>query len=95
MTEVAGYPTYVWAVYAMTRAIAAPSMCRDVVALAAIAVACLARTQFVVLLLAFALAAVVHEIGRRVARDGARNVRSILVGGTREAVRARSGRSRE
>jgi hypothetical protein len=88
MTEVAAYPAFAWAVYGMTRAIAAPTLRRDVVALAGIAVACLARTQFLVLLLAFPVAALLHEIGQRIALDGVRNVRSALVQGTRQTVRA-------
>jgi hypothetical protein len=87
MTEVAGYPAFAWAVYAMTRAIAAPSMRRDVIALVAIGIACLARTQFFVLLVAFPMAILVHELGRRVALDGIRNVRSVLVHGIRDAIR--------
>jgi len=87
MSEVAAYPAFTWAVYAMTRAVAAPSVRRDVIALAAIGVACLARTQFVLLLLAFPVAVLVHEMGRRVARDGPRNIRSIFLGGVGEALR--------
>jgi dolichyl-phosphate-mannose-protein mannosyltransferase len=88
MTEVAGYPAFAWAVYAMTRAIAVPGPRRDFVALGAIGIACLARTQFLVLLVAFPVAALVHEIGRRLARDRVRNIRSILVRGTYEGLRA-------
>jgi hypothetical protein len=88
MTEVAGYPTFTWAVYAMTRAVAIPSPRRDVVALGAIAIACLARTQFLVLLLAFPIAVLVHHIGRRFRADGRRRIRSVLVRGTREALGA-------
>jgi hypothetical protein len=87
MTEVAGYPFFTWAVFAMTRAVAAPSRWRDIVALAAIAVACLARTQFLILIIAFPVAVLVHELGRRIGADGVRNVRSVVVGGTRAAVR--------
>jgi hypothetical protein len=88
MTEAAAYPAFTWAVYAMTRAIAIPSLRRDVLALAAIGIACLARSQFALLVVAFPVAVLVHEVGRRAALDGGRNVRSILVRGPLEAVRA-------
>jgi hypothetical protein len=66
MTESAAYPAFLWAVLASLRAVAKPSPGRDVVALAAIAVAVLARTQFVALGLAFVVAAVLYERRRHV-----------------------------
>ena len=87
MTEVAGYPAYVWSLVAITRAIAEPSVRRDVVALAAIAVACLARTQFFVLLLAFPIAALVHEIGRQLSGDPTVRLVSRVARGARDASR--------
>jgi hypothetical protein len=87
MTESAAYPAFAWAVYAMTRAIAQPGVRRDVLALVAIVIACLARSQFVLLVIAFPVAILVHEVGRRVGRDGVRDVRSWLVGAPIEAVR--------
>jgi hypothetical protein len=79
MTEAAAYPAFAWAAYAMTRAIAAPSMAHDVLALIAIGIACLARTQFALLLVAFPLAVLVDAIGRRVASDGIGNMRSLVL----------------
>jgi hypothetical protein len=70
----------------MTWAIASPSRRHDVTALAAIAVACLARTQFMVLLIAFPFAALVHHTARaRLAGGGAR---SIVGTGARQTLRS-------
>jgi hypothetical protein len=88
MTEAAAYPAFAWAVYAMTRAIAVPSVRRDVLALVAIGIACLARTQFALLIVAFPVAALVHAVGRRIALDGVRNVRSMLLRAPADAARA-------
>jgi hypothetical protein len=63
MTEVAAYPAFVWAVLAMYRTIVKPSPRRDLLALAALLVAFLARTQFIVLALALPVALLAHEIG--------------------------------
>jgi hypothetical protein len=64
MTEALAYPVFVWAVLACVRAVARPSWRADVVVLAAIAVAVLTRTQFVVLALVLPAAIVVHELRR-------------------------------
>jgi hypothetical protein len=53
LTEVAAYPAFLWAVYALQAASDAPSRRNDMLALLGIAVAVLARTQFVVLLVVF------------------------------------------
>jgi hypothetical protein len=87
MTEVAAYPAFAWAVYAMTRTVATPSVRGDVLALVAIVIACLARTQFALLVVSFPAAVLVHCVGRRAALDGVRNVRSILVRASLDAVR--------
>src|SRR5947207_4814178 len=50
LTEVAAYPAFLWAVYALEVASDDPSWRHDVLALLGIALAVLARTQFVVLL---------------------------------------------
>ena len=50
LTEVAAYPAFIWAVFAVQAAIDEPSRRNDVLALAGIGLAVLARTQFVVLL---------------------------------------------
>ena len=58
LTEVVAYPVFCWAVLAVTYATARRSNPADVLALAAIALAMLARTQFVLLLGVLALAVV-------------------------------------
>lgn len=63
MTEVPGYPAFMWAMLAMHRAMIAPSPRRDLVAFAGIALAVLARTQFMLLVLVYPAAVVLHEAG--------------------------------
>jgi hypothetical protein len=70
LTEVAGYPAFVWAALAMHAAIAAPSWRNDVLAVAGIALAVFARTQFEVLIGVLPLALFAYELGR--ARGGFR-----------------------
>src|SRR5438128_5700589 len=65
LTEVAGYPAFLWALLAMQRAVAVPSRRNDAIALLGIALAIFARTQFVVLLLVLPLALLAVE-GRAV-----------------------------
>lgn len=65
MTEPIAYPAFTWALLAMTRALERPSWRRDAVALLAILVATLARTQLVVLGPAFALAAILLRVSPR------------------------------
>jgi hypothetical protein len=62
MTEVVAYPAFVWALLAMQRAVARPGPRSDALALAAIGVAFLARTQFLILGLALPVAIGVHEL---------------------------------
>jgi hypothetical protein len=62
LTENAAYPAFVWAVYLCHRAIADPSAKKDIVALAALLLAFLARTQFFVLALALPLSLLGHEL---------------------------------
>lgn len=61
LTEVAAYPAFLWALLALQRATAAPGPRNDLLALAAVALAVLARTQLGVLLVVLPLAIVVHE----------------------------------
>jgi hypothetical protein len=61
MTEAVAYPAFAWALLAILRAVEAPSERRDLVALAGIALAVLARTQFLSLALVFVVAALVVE----------------------------------
>ena len=56
LTEVAAYPAFCWALFAIQAAVARPSPARDVLAVAAIALAVLARTQF------YALAAILPAV---------------------------------
>ena len=64
MTEVAAYPAFLWAVLALQRATTAPSARRDVVALAAVALAYFARAELIVLLIVPPIAILAYEIGR-------------------------------
>jgi hypothetical protein len=73
MTEVAAYPAFLWAVLALQRALVAPSAGRDLVALAGIALAVLARTQFVALALVLPLAVLAHEAWSAGARGALRS----------------------
>jgi hypothetical protein len=59
MTEAAAYPAFAWALCAIVWAIELPSPRRDAIALAALAVAAIARTQFLSLLVVFVVAALI------------------------------------
>jgi hypothetical protein len=73
MTEVAAYPAFLWAILGLQLAIAEPSPRRDLLAVGAIALAALARTQFLVLAVVLPLAILGHELGyRRSVGAGAR-----------------------
>ncbi len=63
MTEVVGYPAFLWATLALLRALHAPSWRGDLVALAGLTLAVFARTQFLLLALVFPLALLLHEAG--------------------------------
>src|SRR5581483_2783367 len=65
LTEVAAYPAFLWAVYGIQVALDSPSPRKDGLALLGIALAVLARTQFAVLLVVLAVAAVAVD-GRMV-----------------------------
>jgi hypothetical protein len=67
MTEVAAYPAFLWAVLAIQHAAAAAALRHDLLAIAAIGIAVLARTQFFLLLVVLPLAIVLHEAGYRLA----------------------------
>jgi hypothetical protein len=56
LTEVVAYPAFVWALFGIQAAVARPSIARDLLAVAAIGLAVLARTQF------YALAAVLPAV---------------------------------
>ena len=61
LTEVAAYPAFLWAVLAFQRAVASPSRRRDVLAVAGLVLAVLARTQFAVLAVVLPVAIVARE----------------------------------
>ena len=65
MTEAFAYPAFAWALLAMTRAVARPGARADALALAAIGVAFLARTQLALLGVCFIAAILVHPRGLR------------------------------
>jgi hypothetical protein len=63
LTEVVAYPAFLWAVLTIERAVEAASWRRDLLALAGIAFAVLARTQLVFLVVVLPLALLIHELG--------------------------------
>lgn len=73
MTEVASYPMSVWALLAIQRSTVLPSRRNDLVALAAIVLAYLARGELLVLIVVLPLAVLGYEL-----RGGERNVRRLL-----------------
>src|SRR5262245_10600618 len=64
LTEVAGYPAFLWAVLAIQAAIASPSRRNDVLGLLGIGLAVFARTQFELLLGVVPVALLAYELGR-------------------------------
>jgi hypothetical protein len=86
MTEVAAYPAFLWALLGLQYAIAAPSPRHDLLAVGALGLAVLARTQFVALALVLPLAILGHELGKALSSPGP-PVRARLLSGTREAFR--------
>jgi hypothetical protein len=62
MTEVVAYPAFMWAMLAVYRAALSPRSQKDVVMVVALAVAALARTQFLVLFLVVPIALYLHEL---------------------------------
>lgn len=63
LTEIAAFPACTWALLAMQRSLARPSVRRDVIALVAIAVASYARLQLILLAPVLVLAMFAHELG--------------------------------
>ena len=78
MTEAAAYPAFLWAILGLQLAVAKPSPRRDLLAVAALCFAVLARTQFAVLVVVLPFAILAHEVVTRRA----------LVAGMRHAVAA-------
>ncbi|HLH65315.1 MAG TPA: glycosyltransferase family 39 protein [Solirubrobacteraceae bacterium] len=85
MTENVGYPTFLWSVLALLRAIDRPSVRRDILALVSIALAFLARSQFAVLGPVLVACVCAHEV--RLAAAGGRPALQALSVGLRNAVR--------
>lgn len=65
LTEVVAYPAFAWALLAIQASTARPSPARDAVAVAGIAVAVLARTQFYALAAVLPLAIVARAVAER------------------------------
>jgi hypothetical protein len=80
LTETAGYPAFIWAILAMQRSIDRPGTVPDLLALVALAIAFLARTQFLLLAPVFALTIVLHEIGYAAIQERLRPVAAIRQG---------------
>ena len=92
LTEVVAYPAFCWSLLALSVAVERKSVRFDVVALASIGVAILARTQFAVLLVVFGVAVIAEAMlesagsgarGREIPRAAARNLartRRVLLG---------------
>lgn len=78
LTENAAYPAFIWGVYLLQRTVARPSRGADLLALAGLLVAVVARTQFFVLVVAAPLAILAHEASFRVAWRRHRALWSIL-----------------
>ena len=75
MTEVVAYPAFAWAVLAVYRAAVSPRPHNDVVMVVALAVATLARTQFLVLFIVVPIAFSLHELAFTRSRSGLARVR--------------------
>lgn len=86
LTEVVAYPAFVWAVYASVRAVAEPAPRWDVLALGALVVAFLARTQFIFMFALLPLMVVLHELGMRFSGRAPRAWARQLLSGLRAAV---------
>ncbi|HEV3001513.1 MAG TPA: hypothetical protein VGW75_12300 [Solirubrobacteraceae bacterium] len=64
MTEATAYPAFAWAVFGMTLSVADPRPRHDLLAVAGIALAVLARTQLVFLIAVLPLAILFYELAR-------------------------------
>lgn len=86
MTEVVAYPAFLWAILGLQLAIAAPSPRRDLLAVAALGLAVLARTQFAALAVVLPLAILGHELGLALTAPGATPIRRRFLDGARQTV---------
>jgi hypothetical protein len=89
MTESAAYPAFMWSMLGMQRALAAPGLRRDVIALLSIGLAVSARTQFIVLLPVFLVAIFAERANHSMvlARIGRASVEDAFKTGLRVAAR--------
>jgi hypothetical protein len=65
LTEVVAYPAFIWAVLGLERCVSEPSRRTDALAAGSLALAVLARTQFVFLVAVLPVAILVHELAAR------------------------------
>jgi hypothetical protein len=72
LTENAAYPAFVWAVFLFHRTLAVPSIRNDVLAIAGLLIAFLARTQLLALAVVLPVALVLHEFCFALVRRGGR-----------------------
>ncbi|HET7043512.1 MAG TPA: hypothetical protein VFI37_01575 [Gaiellaceae bacterium] len=78
LTEVVAYPAFAWAILGLQRALEAPGARRDLLALAGIALATFARTQFLVLLVVLPVALVAQALAERRLREALRRHRVLV-----------------
>jgi hypothetical protein len=87
MSEAAAYPAFLWALLGLQVAIVSPSVRNDVLAIAALGLAFLARAQFAVLALVLPLAVLGYEIGLELAHGQGSWWRRTVAGARRAIVR--------
>ena len=86
LTEVLAGPLFVWTVYAFVRAVAEPSLRRDLLAVVAVVLLVATRTQFVFMPALLVATVLVHETGMRLAGRSARAWPGQLGAGLKAAV---------
>ncbi|MEX2252536.1 MAG: hypothetical protein WD649_00140 [Thermoleophilaceae bacterium] len=84
--EAIAYPAFAWAVLALQRALAEPGVGRDAVALAALVAVSFARTQLLLLAIAFPVAIVLHETGYALIQREEDDWRRSLLAGLKRSV---------
>ena len=87
MTENVAYPVFAWAMLAILRAADSPSTRRDAVAIAAIALAFFARSQFLALGPVLFVTCLVHDVLMSLAAKQTAGVRAGLLAGLRQSLR--------
>ena len=86
MTEDVAYPAFAWAILAFLRAMQQPSVRRDLVALAGLALVCFARTQFVFLGPVLVASVLIHDLRMAVDDPAQTSRRGALVVGLRRTL---------